>query len=82
MKKTSAKVTRFESGKWWVDVIETRTMYEAWLTRKAYGCSTLMFGYFKKDMSYDTFCEIVEANLDEYKRVYDLEMGEWEKAHA
>ena len=82
MRATAIKTTRYESGKFWVDIIETRTMYEAWLTRKCYGISTLMFGYFKKDMDFDTFVEVVEANLPEDKRIYDLECGVWEEQHA
>lgn len=82
MKKTSAKITRFESGKWYVDIIETRTMFEAWLSRKDCGVSDLMFCSAKKQMDSDGneweedsdfFCEMVEVNLPEYKAIYELE---------
>lgn len=82
MKKTSAKITRFESGKWFVDIIEMHTGFEAWLTRKDYGVSDFMFGMPNKNMTNDFFCEMVDANLDEYKRVYNMEHGEWEAKRA
>lgn len=71
MKKTGAKITRYESGDYYVDVVELDNVYEAHITRKGYGVTDFMFGAPKEQQSLKKFVEIVEANLDEYKSLYD-----------
>ncbi len=74
MEKTDIKITRFEDADFWVDVIDAGDNWEAWITHKAYGISSLMFGYPKKqpdcNVDFDFFCEIVEVNLEEYEDNY------------
>ena len=82
MKKTSAQITRFESGNWYIEITETKAQFEAWIMPKKGGTADFMFGSPKKQhntdgteytQSFDDFCEIVEANLPEYKELYKLE---------
>ena len=80
MKRTNAKITRFESGNWYIDIVETKDEFNAWLTRKGYGVSSHMFGSPKTQhpndrpaltVSFDDFCDLVEGNLREYKALYN-----------
>ena len=73
MKKSSVKVTRYTSGKFYVDIVEGRKTWEAWLQHNRYGVSKLMFGIPKCDADYDLFLMIVEANLPEYKSAYKFD---------
>lgn len=73
MKKSSVKITRYTSGQFFVDIVEGRKTWEAWLQHNSFGVSELMFGIPKDDADYDLFLEIVEANLPEYKAAYKEE---------
>ena len=75
----SYKTTTFESGKWIIDIVEKRDCFEAWLSIKNYCEKSYMFGSAKKQhhvngtawtQTFDFFCEIVEANLPEYKKIF------------
>lgn len=84
MKKTSQKITRFESGTFYVDIIEKRNKFEAYLVRKnkvepmyMFGCSKTQYKYDSDScdmipykIDFDYFCEMVEANLNDYKDLY------------
>lgn len=73
MKKVnSVNITRYASGKFYVDIVETATMWEAWLGHKRYGVSELMFGIQKKDADRDLFELIVSDNLPAYKWDFEL----------
>ena len=81
----SVKTHIFESGKYLVYITEKRDMFEAWLTRKNFGVMSFMFGSPKKQntldgnpysISFDNFCDMVEANLPEYKNIFELEYWE------
>lgn len=82
MKKTNQKVTRYETKRYYVDIIEKKDSYEAWLTGKKYGISELMFGSAKVQHHIDGeeyrvtepyFLELVEANLEDYIIGYKCE---------
>lgn len=83
MNKTNVKITRYESNDLWVDVIETEDNFEAWTTLKDYGVSNLLFGMPKyqpvnEDVDYDSFVEIVAANLDYEPIKNATDMEDWE----
>ena len=79
MKKlNNAKITRYEEGNFWIDIVESESEFEAWLQERHCGVSSLMFGFPKEQFTdgeklvvdNDFFCELVEANLDEYIEDY------------
>ena len=79
MEKTRTAITRYKICEWFVDIIEDPDTYEAWLTHKGNGISTLMFGAPKKypgkiegtdTQEFEDFCDLVEANCVEYMRDY------------
>lgn len=74
MTRTDAKITRYADGKFMIDIVDTTTMYEAWLRHESYGCSDLMFGVSKDDNSsettYEAFLNMVLSNLAEYEKLY------------
>ena len=71
--------TRYEDEEFFIDIHEKPDMYEAWLTRKNYGVSSLMFGVPKVQpvdnsvMTPEEFLDMVERNLEEYEAYYDEE---------
>ncbi len=70
MKKTKTLVERFRRGDYYIDIYVYGDYYcEAFLVRRDCGTSSLMFGEY--DADYDEFCERVDANLDEYIKVYE-----------
>lgn len=84
MEKTSTKITRYTDGDFIIDIITDKDikgdiMYEAWLSHKLYGIAELMFGYRKKDVPYDRFIEMVEANLHDYEADFMHDRLEEEK---
>lgn len=81
MKKTNQKITRFEDGDFYIDIVESESDFEAWITKKEYGLSALMFGVPRKqdgadDVSFASFCELIESNLDDHKANYIAFVGE------
>ena len=75
MTRTDAIVTRYADNEFFVDVVETATMLDAWLSHKSYGISDYMFGVPKKrancpDMTMTFFLEVVQNNLPEYEKYY------------
>lgn len=67
MKKSSVKITRYISGKFYVDIVEKADSYEAWIGHNDIGAADLMFGISKDQTNHDEFLYIVEANLPDYK---------------
>lgn len=79
MKKTNQKITRYEYKKYYIDIIETKTDFEAWITGKRCGLSSLMFGECKvqpvcENPTFESFLDLVECNLPEYVALYDEEV--------
>ena len=70
MEITNTKITRYERGYFYIDIIETGDEYEAWLTQKEYGFSLLMFGCPKEQQCYEDFCVMVDDNAGTYMRDY------------
>ena len=74
MKKTDTKITRYEHGNFYVDIVETENGIEAWLTYMIYGVSDMMFGLIReqKDHTYteEELLAIVDANLIDYEIMY------------
>ena len=66
MKKTSIIITRFEDGNFWIDIIDMGTYFEAWLSHKQYGISSMMFGAEKKNVTFAGFLYLVQCNLNDY----------------
>lgn len=44
MKKVNHEITRYEHKGFYIDIVNTGKHLEAWITKKDYGVSTLMFG--------------------------------------
>ena len=53
-----------------IDIVTTPEEYQAWISHKAYGVKSHMFGMPVEQQSYDEFREIVESNADEYIEFY------------
>lgn len=68
MKKTNIKITRYDHGQHFVDIIQDGGICEAWIVKKDCGVSRMMFG---AEAQPDDFLKIVEANLDEYVKEED-----------
>ena len=64
MKKPSIPITRFEYNDFWIDIIDMGTYFEAWLSHKQYGISSMMFGALKKDVTFTEFVDLVQCNLE------------------
>ena len=79
MKKANAKITRYQQGKFYIDIVDNGKGFEAWITGKKYGVSDLMFGMPKKqateDITEEHFLELVEASFSEYAAGYIEEYG-------
>ena len=84
MKKAeNVSITRLDYGLFYVDIVEYEEDLEAWLLKKDFGVSSLMFGWPKRqecdnsDWSFERFVnELVEPNLEEQVRYYMEEFGE------
>ena len=82
MRLTTTSVTRYEDGDYLIDIVEDNELFEAWLSHKDYGISTLMFGVPKRqegnkiEMPFEAFRILVETNLDDYKATYEDEIVE------
>ena len=61
-------------GDYYVDIVTKDDEYRSWIYSNRYGIKTLMFGGTKKQVSYEKFLEIVEANLIEYLNDYVREV--------
>ena len=78
----SYKTRTYRNGKWMIDIVEKKDEFESWLGAENFGEKSFMFGSPKKQHKLDGteyiidleyFCELVEANLPEYKRIFRLE---------
>lgn len=70
MRKINTTITRYASGEWYIDIVESRDTYEAWLQHRRFGVSELMFGMPKEQQTRDEFMECVSAVLPDYKASY------------
>ena len=78
---TDIKITRYESGDFWVDIIDKPDVYEAWLSHKKMGVSDMMFGECKhqpvtEDPTYESFVDDALYLADEYKLYYMIQYDE------
>lgn len=68
MKKSNIKTITFEVNNepgFFVDIVEDKVEYGAWLYHKDYGIKQFMFGSIKNQHpNIDDFIDMVEANLD------------------
>lgn len=83
MKRTNIKITRFEIGEFYVDIVETNDGIESWLCGKKYATSKFMFGMKKssflyqnfrdtyKEKFFDAYCELTVNNLVEHIEAYE-----------
>lgn len=53
-----------------LEVVETKTMYEAWIYHADYGVKKLMFGLMKEDTTFNDFIETATANITDYIERY------------
>lgn len=90
MKKTNQKITRYEHGDYYIDIVENEDSFEAWITGKKYGTSELMYGSLKKqprciygDTTRPIFLEMVENSLhfDNYIEDYEQDMEDMEEMY-
>ena len=68
MVKTDIKITRFDDGDYYIDVIESPDMFEAKLMNKESGLSAMMCSINKYDgghISYESFVELVALLKDD-----------------
>lgn len=60
---------------YFVDIVittyDSTTVFEAWLYRKNCGIKMLMFGMPSYQQSFETFKEVVEANVEDYIPLYE-----------
>ena len=70
---TATKTETFIDHGYIIDIVSLRNDYEAWISCEDYGIKHLMFGMPKEQQSYKEFCDIVEANINDYKDLCDEE---------
>lgn len=71
-------ITRFIDGEWYIDIVETKSKFEAWIQHKNYGVSDLMFSVPKKQKigrkiyktDFEDFYELVNSQDISYMRAY------------
>ena len=74
MKEIYVKTTVYDMGEGWrVDITEEIETYNAWIYYKDCGIKELMFGVGKDKIDFDSFCDMVTANYEEYQDSYKEE---------
>lgn len=82
MVETDIKITRFDDGEFWVDIIDMGDYWDSQITMKNYGVTSSMFGWLKhqpvdnSDWDFDDFLELVIANKDDYESIYEKQYVE------
>lgn len=79
MKKLETKITRYQYGMYFVDIVETKVEFAAWLHEQGTGLAILMFGALKEQKHMDPprtitlseFVEDVEAVIEDYIETYE-----------
>lgn len=72
MVETDIKITRFDNGDFYVDVIEYPESFEAWISHKDYAVSKMMVGIGKSVLDFDSFVnKIVAPNVDLWESIYE-----------
>ena len=94
LKKANQNVTRYEYesayGLYYVDIIETETEFDAWITGERHGLSTFAFGEMKQNtyfgqpvtMTRKEFMKLVEENIDEYIEMWEEDLIDIEEMHC
>lgn len=68
----NASITRYQHGEYYIDIVCQGKSREAWLVRKDYGISMLMFGdWVQQGRTFDQFVRLVSKNLPEYIADYE-----------
>lgn len=84
MKKTNHKITRYDHKNFYIDIVETKTDFEYWLTEKGYGISTFVYGFPKKQPytgeteTFNSFLDTIKATITDDIYYYLLEKNKWE----
>ena len=93
-KATNQKITRYEYeseyGLYYVDIIETETQFDAWITGCRSGLSSFAFGELKQNTYFGQpvtitrkeFMEMVEENIDEYIDMWEEELMDIEEMNC
>lgn len=81
MTVTDTRITRYEDGDFYVDIVESRIDFEAWLCRKDYGVAEMLIACPKEqpngiDVDYFAFVSMVESTLATDELDYDAKYGE------
>ena len=78
MEKTNTKITRFKSGKYYIDIVENESGFEAWISTNEDCVSMMLFGVPKKQSSFpgyiettDSFCKLIKSDIASYKKEFD-----------
>ena len=86
LKKANQKITRYEYesvyGLYYVDIIETDTEFDAWITGERSGLSSFIFGELKENTCFGKpvtvsrcdFMTMVETLVDEYIEDWEDEL--------
>lgn len=81
LKKANQKITRYEYesvyGLYYVDIIETDTEYEAWITGSDSGLSSFMFGESKANPE-NGYANPVEGFAMDVEALVDGYIEDWE----
>ena len=74
MYRTHVQIVRFLKNDFFVDISDLGDSFEAWIHKKDLGIAELMFSMPKKqsygEITFEHFCELVDANFDEYAGDY------------
>lgn len=80
--KNIATFTYDMGNNWRIDVVHKGYEIDAWIYHDAYGVKLFMFGEMTKpSTSITEFMELVEANFDDYKSLYEadyMDAEDWE----
>ena len=68
------KTETFQRGEYYIDIVTMDDIYEAWLYRPTYGIKSLIFGANRDDTSYNSFKNMIEANIEDYIEDYKEEV--------
>lgn len=73
MRKSNTNITRYTSGMYYVDIVETRKFYEAWIGHNECVVSQFMFGMPKAQQPLDEFLGYVWDSFPRYKVLFNEE---------
>lgn len=70
MKMSNDKITRYNVGEFYLDVVEKENMWEAWLQHSSYRISAMVFRLPNKGQKQEGILNLIHEGIQDYKRTY------------